>query len=125
MADLSAVEVSVKLEDGLEETSVQLEPVNEPDDATGVVKVEDDKKFLLAPHESQLGVEVRPQKRRRILVPSVVVPTLALAHAKQEDYKKLKKLENVRNTPSFLRVSSSLNISSNSQKSRRKRESCI
>ncbi|SJL04485.1 uncharacterized protein ARMOST_07852 [Armillaria ostoyae] len=91
MGDLSSVEVSVKLEDGLEETGFQLESVNELD---GVVKLEDDKKVLLAPHESQLGVEVRPPKRRRILVPSVVVPTLALAHAKQEDYKKLKKLEN-------------------------------
>ncbi|KAK0445467.1 hypothetical protein EV421DRAFT_1936332 [Armillaria borealis] len=94
MADLSAVEVTVKLEDGLEETGFQLESVNERDDATGAVKLEDDKKVLLAPHESQLGVEVRPLKRRRILVPSVVVPTLALAHAKQEDYKKLKKLKN-------------------------------
>lgn len=123
MAGLSAVEVSVKLEDGLEETGFQFESVNEPDDATGVVKSEDDKKFLLVSHESQLGVEVRPPKRRRILVLSVVVPTLALALAKQEDYKKLKKLENVRNTPSFLHVSS-LTKSSNSQKSRRKRESC-
>lgn len=94
MADLPAVEVSVKLEDGLEEIGFQLESVNELDDATGVVKLEDEKKVLLAPHESQLGVEVRPPKRRRTLVPSVVVPTLALAHAKQEDYKKLKKLEN-------------------------------
>ncbi|KAK0228165.1 hypothetical protein IW262DRAFT_1490235 [Armillaria fumosa] len=94
MADLSAVEVSVKLEDGLEETGFKLESVDEPGDATGVVKPEDERNDLLTPHESRLGVGVRPPKLRRILVPSVVVPTLALAHAKQEDYKKLKKLEN-------------------------------
>ncbi|KAK0448326.1 uncharacterized protein EV420DRAFT_1750982 [Desarmillaria tabescens] len=93
MTGSSTFGVVVKIEDGLEETGVQFQPVsNEPNNAS----IKDDGGGLLVPQEDKSRVEVRLPKRRRMLVPSVVIPTLPLALrlAKHEDYKKLKKMIN-------------------------------